>query len=71
MGQRAHSAVIVQTHNDAEADITIIVHSTDERLTQALHEVCSHAVRHAVRSFDRLAMGQEVTKVEPGLHHTS
>lgn len=64
IGQRAHSAVIVQTFNGAEADITIIVHSPDERLTRALHEACSYAVRHAVRSFDRLAAGEGAATAE-------
>ncbi|MEL1263546.1 hypothetical protein [Pseudoxanthomonas putridarboris] len=54
MGNVGHSAVIVQTHQDTEADITIIVHSHDEHLTRSLHEVCLQAVRHAVRSFDAL-----------------
>lgn len=55
MGKLGHSAVIVQTHQDTEAEITIIVHSRDENLTRTLHEVCAHAVRHAVRSFDHLS----------------
>lgn len=59
VGHIVHSAVIVRTPNDIEADISIIVHGADQRLTEVLHEVCTHAVRHAVRSFDRLTMDQE------------
>lgn len=52
IGGRAHSTVIVEALDDIEADITIIVHSPDQRLTQALHDVCAQAVRDAVRAFD-------------------
>lgn len=59
VGHIVHSAVIVRTPNEIEADITIIVHGPDQRLTEVLHDVCTHAVRHAVRSFDQLTMDRK------------
>ncbi len=49
-----HSTVILETHDNAKADITIIVRSDDDALSELVHEICRSAVKRAVDPLDSL-----------------
>ena len=56
--QIIHSTVILETHDHAKADITIIVRSDDDALSELVHEICRSAVKRAVDPLDSLVTGQ-------------
>lgn len=47
-----HSAVLSETCCKFAASITVIVESDDHNLTKIIHEICSSAVKRAVRPLD-------------------
>lgn len=56
--QIIHSTVILETHSHVEADITIIVRSDDDALSELVHEICRSAVKRALHPLDSIVDGQ-------------
>jgi hypothetical protein len=50
--QLFHSTVILETQDGVKADITILVRSDDDRLSELVHEICRSAVKRAISPLD-------------------